>query len=619
MRRVWARAVARTEVSGIRGMLFRQFLAIGLVALAIWAMRDRFTNLDLHQISNAVGAVSGYQWGLALAATAVSFWAIGRYDDIIHGLLGTGIGREGARQSGVAAVAVAQFAGFGVLTGALVRWKMLPDLPLLGALRVSAAVSGSFLAGWAVLTAAVFLLAGGTTAMPVPLATGIAYAGLMALTLPVLLSRWPGHLPSVLAMARILAVVAIDLGFAAAAFYVLLPPEMSVPAGAYLTALLIAITAGLISGTPGGIGAFELALLTQLPNLPAEPLIAAALAFRLVYHVFPALLAVPLLLRGASADGGVPQVRMPDEPGYNPRLTKALWEAPWAEAKLILQGDFGLIGPDSRPMALACETGQSMVMLGGPLVSDATPAEALATLAEAAGRKSRSPLVYKAPPDLAAAARRDGWQVLAISREAWLDPASYTTDGPRLRQLRRSLSKAEREGVTITEGGRDLPIDQMAAIAAIWARRQGGERGFSMGRFDPAYVADQRVFLAWSGDKLAGFITLHETRNEWTLDLMRQADDAPSGAMHLAVHCAILAARDARAPRLSLAAAQYDNPDLPRSLRALSQRAQEASGAEGLIRFKSSFAPNWRRLYALSPSRAGLMIGLADVARRIHR
>ncbi|MCB1329671.1 MAG: hypothetical protein KDK28_09575, partial [Maritimibacter sp.] len=56
-------------------------------------------------------------------------------------------------ETGAAAIAVAQTIGMGTLTGALVRWRLLPGLGLAGALRLSVAVSLSFLAAWAVLTA----------------------------------------------------------------------------------------------------------------------------------------------------------------------------------------------------------------------------------------------------------------------------------------------------------------------------------------------------------------------------------------------------------------------------------------------------------------------------------
>ncbi len=94
----------------------------------------------------------------------------------------------------------------------------------------------------------------------------------------------------------------------------------------------------------------------------------------------------------------------------------------------------------------------------------------------------------------------------------------------------------------------------MAEVAADWATRSGGERGFSMGRFDADYVAGQRCFLAWSGDRLVAFATFHATAEEWVLDLMRSASDMPDGTMHGLITQAIRAAGSEGVARFSLAA-----------------------------------------------------------------
>ncbi|MEZ5796458.1 MAG: YbhN family protein [Paracoccaceae bacterium] len=67
---------------------------------------------------------------------------------------------------------------------------------------------------------------------------------------------------------------------------------------ALLPAFLLAFGAGLLSGTPGGIGAFEVVLLALLPAHPAEGVIAATLAWRGVYHLAPAAIAALAVLRG---------------------------------------------------------------------------------------------------------------------------------------------------------------------------------------------------------------------------------------------------------------------------------------------------------------------------------
>ncbi|MFV2002884.1 MAG: hypothetical protein ACC619_07860, partial [Paracoccaceae bacterium] len=152
------RSNAQTATIDIRRVAARQLLPLAVVVLALWLLRERIATLDLSAIWATLDQVTARQWLISIAATGVSFWAVGRYDNVLHKMLATNISTRHARYSGTAAIAIAQFAGFGVLTGALVRWRLLQDLSLGQALRISLAVSASFLAGWAVISAVAVLL-----------------------------------------------------------------------------------------------------------------------------------------------------------------------------------------------------------------------------------------------------------------------------------------------------------------------------------------------------------------------------------------------------------------------------------------------------------------------------
>jgi len=161
----------------------------------------------------------------------------------------------------------------------------------------------------------------------------------------------------------------------------------------------------------------------------------------------------------------------------------------------------------------------------------------------------------------------------------------------------------------------------MAEIATAWARSHGGERGFSMGTWAPGTLPWGRVYLARSAcGRLLGFITVHATQHEHTLDLMRAGDDAPDGIMYLLVAKAIEAAGRAGVRRFSLAAVSLAPAATdPAPLRLLRGRLETASGAGGLRQFKQSFAPEWEPLYIAAPSLSALATGALDVVREITR
>ncbi len=196
-------------------------------------------------------------------------------------------------------------------------------------------------------------------------------------------------------------------------------------------------------------------------------------------------------------------------------------------------------------------------MIADPIGPNRETATTLCALEDVANSFRQAPVLYKCAARTAVAARKLGWSILLVAQEAWIRPQDFTTQGPARRRLRRALRKANASGITVVEGGRKLPLSQMQQVADEWSATNGGERGFSMGRFGADYVSCQRVFLARKDNRLIGFLTLHEVQNEWTLDLMRKRQDCPDGTMHLLIVRAIDSAAALNCPRLSLAAVPH--------------------------------------------------------------
>ncbi len=265
-----------------------------------------------------------------------------------------------------------------------------------------------------------------------------------------------------------------------------------------------------------------------------------------------------------------------------------------------------LLSRDRARGWLARRAGLHLVGLGLPMGSTDPDA-----LRETAGNRWLSPLLYKCDARSAQAARARGWPVLRLGAEAVLDLRRWSLDRPACRQLRRKLRGAGARALRIEEA-RELPILAMDRVSREWAARCGGERGFSMGRFDPGLLRRQRVLLAWSGEELVAFASFHATRGEWALDLMRHASAAPDGAMHRLVAEAAALARAEGAERLSLAA-------IPEPAVAQRWLLRLGLGACGLAPFKNSFGPVLHPRYAVAPHLLSLVAGLASVAWSIHR
>jgi len=85
-----------------------------------------------------------------------------------------------------------------------------------------------------------------------------------------------------------------DVAAAAAALWVLLPPEAAIGFPAFTAVFAAAILAAIASHVPAGLGAFEAAVLLAVPEAPATELLSALLVWRLTYTFVPFLAATAL-------------------------------------------------------------------------------------------------------------------------------------------------------------------------------------------------------------------------------------------------------------------------------------------------------------------------------------
>jgi uncharacterized membrane protein YbhN (UPF0104 family) len=86
-----------------------------------------------------------------------------------------------------------------------------------------------------------------------------------------------------------------DLGTAALEMYVLIPAEMNIGLFQAIAVFIAAMLLGFASHAPAGLGAFDATILICLGDPDhEEPLIAALLIFRFLYHLMPFVLALAL-------------------------------------------------------------------------------------------------------------------------------------------------------------------------------------------------------------------------------------------------------------------------------------------------------------------------------------
>jgi glycosyltransferase 2 family protein len=108
-------------------------------------------------------------------------------------------------------------------------------------------------------------------------------------------ARWPVKLPSGPMVLLQIGLGIFDLGAAALAMYVLIPAEMNIGLFQAIAVFIAAMLLGFASHAPAGLGAFDATILICLGDQDhEEPLIAALLIFRFLYHLIPFVLALAL-------------------------------------------------------------------------------------------------------------------------------------------------------------------------------------------------------------------------------------------------------------------------------------------------------------------------------------
>ncbi|WP_241482214.1 phosphatidylglycerol lysyltransferase domain-containing protein [Leisingera sp. ANG-Vp] len=580
------------------------FLVMGV---CLWLLRAQTELPPLAELGAVLAGLPAWKWAGAALATALSFWALGRYDSVAHRHLQTGLDGPEARRAGIAAIAFSQTAGFGLFTGAYARWRLLPGLSPLQAGQLTALVAATFLAALSVICGAALILAppapglswaGGLILLA---ATAIAAASFLHPEMPLfrIKLRWP----SLTAMAALGFWAVADVAAAGTALWLLLPEGAGVSWAPLLTAYAVALGLAVVSSAPGGAGPFELALCALLPAVPDSTLIAGLLAFRLVYYAVPAVLAGLLLI----FPGLIPVRNKPLEDtdllGSRALSPAALPKDRTCSEAGIIRQNGGHVQAFGLNQVALLNTPQASVALFDPL--SGITQETFAPLAAHARSRNAAACYYKCAPRTALEARKAGWRVLRIAEEAVLNPLAFAEKGSSRRQLRRKLRHAEKAGLEAFSAGASLPLDQMQEVDAAWQAAHGTAYGTTMGRFEPGYVAGQEIVLAFLEGKLIGFASFHASSREWCLDLIRLRPDAPDGAGHALVRAGIASAAAAGISRLSLAAV----PD-----------HRLAKGVDrGLRRFKTCFAPSWEPRYMAAPGWLQMALCIAELVRLVHR
>lgn len=333
---------------------------------------------------------------------------------------------------------------------------------------------------------------------------------------------------------------------------------------------------------------------------------------------------------------GVVLVRLlrPAPPEPRPPTTEDLDAAarivagsPRAITQLALLGDKYLLFNEARTAFLMFGVeGRSWVALGDP-VGPAAEREDLAwRFREGVDLHGARTVFYGVRAEELPLYLDLGLTPVKLGEEGRVALPRWTLDAPELQSLRHARDQVAGEGCTLAvvpsaEVGQVM--DELRQVSDEWlAERNARERGFSLGRFDPAYVARFPVAVVRKGGRIVAFadLWLSGGREEASVDLMRHRADAPAGVMDF-LFCELFAwARGEGYRWFSLGMAPLpevaDRPLAPLWNRVNSlvfRHGEHFYNVQGLRQYKEKFGPEWSPVYIAVQGKLAIAHALTDV------
>ena len=298
-----------------------------------------------------------------------------------------------------------------------------------------------------------------------------------------------------------------------------------------------------------------------------------------------------------------------------------------ASAGLVRLGDKRVLMSDcGQGFIMYARRGRSLVALFDPV----GPRNLWAPLVEkfiAEARRTRSrPVFYQVSADFLPVAVEMRLQPLKLGEQAVVDLPRFSLAGGDWLKLRRSINRAERDGLCfeLVPAGSVAPlIDELRLVSETWlSAHEAGEKGFSLGTFEPDYVASGPVAVVRLEGRIVAFATLMtaSSNGDAFIDLMRHVPGVHRGMMDL-LFVKIMEALKADGFRtLNLGMAPLAGLSVHRRAptwnhvaRQVFEHGERFYNFRGVRAFKEKFDPEWQPRYLAVAGQGLPLLSLIDV------
>ena len=297
------------------------------------------------------------------------------------------------------------------------------------------------------------------------------------------------------------------------------------------------------------------------------------------------------------------------------------------DAALALCGDKRFhFSPSRRSFIMFAVRGGNWIAMGEPVGLAEEIPSLVWSFREAADAAGAGIVFYAMGRDFLPLAVDLGLSVQKIGETAIVPLAEFSLEGPDRARLRQVYNRAGRDGLSfdvLAPQDVSAHMERLQAISDEWLDAHGGaEKGFSLGRFDPDYIASFPIAIARFEGEIVAFANLWPGagKREIAIDLMRFSAAAPRAVMDYLFVSGMLWAKGEGYQRFDLGMAPLSGLEAHRLAPAMSrigaflfEHANAVYGFEGLRAYKDKFHPVWEPLYLAAPNARALPGALADV------
>lgn len=288
------------------------------------------------------------------------------------------------------------------------------------------------------------------------------------------------------------------------------------------------------------------------------------------------------------------------------------------------------------------ETGQVMIMyeryadklviLGDPVGNEDQFFHSIEEFHDFADLYGYTPAYYQVTKELIPKLHENGYDFFKLGEEAFVDINAFTLSGSKMKGLRATKNKFDKEGYTFHVIHPPYSKEQFLKLKEISDQWLDGkkEKGFSLGFFSEEYLSKAPIaILKDSNNRTIAFVSImpvYDNHTTLSIDLMRYIPEVPSGTMDYLFLQLFEWGKQEGFQRFNLGMAPLSNVGLSKysfmGEKIASQIYTHGNFVyhfKGLRKFKEKYADHWEPKYLAYRKKTSLPITMVQIALLISK